>query len=566
MEDRKAGVIVKRQAWNGNRILIVGWDGATFDLVKPWADKGYMPYTSRLLVEGAHRVLNSTIPTLSPPAWTSFFTGKNPGRHGIFDFVCRQPGTYELQSTRNHLPSLGTLFYWVSQAGKRVGIVNVPFTYPPEPVNGFMISGLGAALEWEFTYPPGLCKELRMRGYRIDNPIRYQDGNDEIYLEAALATTRRQAEITLDLMRRFDWDLFMVVFTNIDQLSTFLWHHFDPSHPRHIPALAHLGKGLLEIHQFLDAVLGETLQIAGDDITVIIASDHGMGPLYKEVFLNNWLSQNGYLAKRQASSVGHLHHQMMRCLGITREGMWRRLGRARTQSIKRILPHSLQGLIPTEHPSLASQVDWSRTRAYSFGNIGQIYINQRGREPNGIVNPGTEYESLLSQLTRDLYEFTDPETGERIVDVVYRKEELYDGPYLALAPDLNVIMRNYSYVTQMRRELAHDDLVRPSLNMSGFHRREGIFIARGPDIRTGSFAPASIVDVTPTVLFLMGLGIPGNMDGQVMTDICTPSFLEHNPIHRFAVDSYPITVPSPGLTAGDEEKVLERLEELGYLG
>ena len=126
------------------RVLIVGWDGATFDLITPWVQQGRLPHTARLIAEGAQRQLLSTIPTLSPPAWTSLITGKNPGRHGTFDFVRRQPGAYDLQTVRNDLPSLGTVFHWVSQAGKKVGVLNVPFTYPPEPVNGFMVSGLGA--------------------------------------------------------------------------------------------------------------------------------------------------------------------------------------------------------------------------------------------------------------------------------------------------------------------------------------------------------------------------------------------------------------------------------------
>lgn len=546
------------------RVLIVGWDAATFDLIKPWMKAGYMPHTKRLLTEGAHRVLNSTIPTLSPVAWTSLITGKNPGRHGTFDFVKRRPGTYELQSVRNHLLSLGTLFHWVNQAGKRVGVINVPFTYPPEPIDGFMVSGMSGALEWEFTYPPELRQELLAQGYLIDNPIPYQDGNDQNYLEAALATTRKRAEVTQRLLQTKEWDLFMVVFMNIDQLLSFLWHHMDPTHPRHDPALAHLSRGILELHQYLDTVLGQMIDLAGEDTTVIVASDHGIGPLYKEVFLNNWLQERGYLIRQEAPSA-QAYRRMMRRLGLSRESIWRRIGRARTQAFKRLLPDRLRRLIPTEHPALADQVEWSRTKAYSFGNIGQIYVNLIGREPDGIVHPGAEYESLLADLTRDLYKFTDPETGEKLVDVVYRKEELYDGPYLESAPDLNLIMKNYSYITQMRREFAHSELIRPSLSMSGFHRREGIFIARGLNIQHGEFLPTFIADVTPTVLYLMGLPIPDDMDGQVMLDICTSAFRERFPIQSIASHPTP-RPPDSEPNREEEEKLLKRLEDLGYLG
>lgn len=551
---------------NARRVLIVGWDGATFDLITPWAKAGYLPITARLLAEGARRTLNSTIPTLSPPAWTSFFTGKNPGRHGIFDFIRRRAGTYELQSVRNRLPSLGTLFHWAGQGGKRVGVINVPFTYPPEHVNGFMVSGLSAALEWEFTYPFELRDELLAQGYRIDNPIYYQGDNDQAYVEAALAITRKRAEVALHLLKTREWDLGMVVFTNIDQLLSFGWHHMDSTHPRHDPALAYLGNSVLELHQFLDTVLGQMMELAGEDTTVILGSDHGMGPLYKEVFLNNWLREKGYLVMRRAPRAAQGYRRFMRHLGVSREGIWRWLGRARTQRLKGMLPDRFHGLIPTEHPSLAEQIDWAKTKAYSFGNVGQVYVNLVGREPQGTVKPGQEYVDLVTELTCDLYDLTDPETGERLVDVVYRKEDLYDGPYLDAAPDLNIIMKNYSYITQMRRELAHCELVRPSLNMSGFHRREGIFVAAGPSIRPGEYSPGSITDVTPTVLYLMALAIPDDMDGQVMSDIFAPAFRKRFPVQRRAVvNGLTSRVPDIELNGREEEQVLRRLRELGYL-
>jgi len=545
------------------RVLIVGWDGATFDLITPWVQQGRLPHTARLIAEGAQRQLLSTIPTLSPPAWTSLITGKNPGRHGTFDFVRRQPGAYDLQTARNDLPSLGTVFHWVSQAGKKVGVLNVPFTYPPEPVNGFMVSGLGAAPQWKFTYPAELRHELLAQGYAIDFPIAYREGNDQAYLEAVLATTRRQADVALQLMRDRAWDLFMVVFTGIDQVLSFLWHHFDPTHPRHDPALAFLGEGVLTLHQLLDTVLGEMMEIAGASATIALVSDHGMGPLYKEVFLNNWLRSRGYLVMREMPRPATGYQRIMRRLGITREGIWRRIGRARTQAIKRRLPASWQRLVPTEHPSLADHVDWERTRAYSFGNVGQIYINLAGREPRGIVQPGAEYRAVVDALARDLRDLTDPQTGERLVDAVYHREELYDGPFLEQAPDLNLIMRNYSYITQMRRELASHELVAPSVNMSGFHRREGIFIARGPAVVRGAYAPADITAVTPTVLHLMGLPIPDDMDGQVMTDLCAPDLPP--PQRLSARGRFSAQVAAPTLSAQEEEEMLKRLKDLGYL-
>jgi len=550
-------------AQSKGRLLIVGWDGATFDLIKPYIDEGLMPNTAKLLEDGAHRILESTIPTLSPAAWTSFFTGKNPARHGTFDFVYRPHGTYEILSTRNNLQSLGTLFHYASEAGRKVGSVNVPFTYPPQPVNGFMISGLGADLDWAYTYPSFLRDDLLKQDYRIDNPVHYNGHNDEAYLDAAIETTKIRARTTIDLMKTQPWDCFMVVFMNIDQLLSFVWHHMDESHPRHNPAQAHLGEKIKELHNYLDEILGEMLTIAGEDANVILASDHGMGPLYKEVFLNNWLREVGFMVDQKPQVARGTYWRIMRTFGITREGIWRKIGRARTQQMKALLPKPLHWIVPTEHPDLANEIDWSQTKAYGFGNIGQIYINLVGREPHGIVNSGTEYDSVVADIKAQLFELIDPETGETIVDKVYTKDELYAGPFFDSAPDLNVIMKDYSYITQMRRELAFSDVIRPFTGMSGFHRREGIFAIKGPAIKSGHFDPASILDVMPTSLYLMGLAIPNDVDGQIMSEIIESNFLENNPTQY--VSSLTIAQQGEALTDSDEKKLQERLRSLGYL-
>lgn len=548
------------------RVLIVGWDGATFDLIDPWIAQGYLPNLAQLMQEGSSRRLRSTVPTLSPPAWTSFFTGKNPGRHGTFDFFRRNPSNYELLTVRNDLPRLGTLFYWAGHHGKKVGAVNVPFTYPPEAVNGFMVSGLGAAPEWDFVYPTELKREIMQKGYRIDNPVRYEPGNDAEYLAAALETTRIRAETALHLIRTQPWDLFMVVFMNIDQILSFMWHHMDEKHPRYDPAVSpQFQQAALELHQYLDQVLGEMVKLAGEDTTVVVASDHGMGPLYKEVFLNSWLEQKGYLVRRQQSAAANTYTSLARRLGFSRERIWRRIGRARTQAAKALLPKRLHGLVPTEHKSLTEVVDWSKTVAYSFGNVGQIFVNVRGREPDGIVAPGDEYEAIIQRLMADLQAWVDPEDGKPVVTQIYRREELYDGPYFDRAPDLNIIMRDYGYITVMRREFANEGTPLQNCDsMSGFHRREGIFVMRGKQVKEGRFAAANIIQVTPTILYSLGLPIPEDMDGQPMLETFMDNFITDHPLQTIA--AHHTISGSTTLSADEEAEIQKRLQDLGYLG
>jgi predicted AlkP superfamily phosphohydrolase/phosphomutase len=549
---------------NDHKVLLVGWDGATFDLIQPWVDQGLMPNLAQLMAMGSSRRLRSVIPTLSPPAWTTFITGKNPGRHGTFDFLRRGATNYELQSDWNDLPTLGTLFNWVSRSGRKVGIMNVPFTFPPEPVNGFMISGLGGAREWEFVYPPVLKEEILAQGYRIDNPVIYEEGHDDEYLAAALETTRIRAQVALKLMQRQPWDLFMVVFMNIDQILSFMWHHMDESHPRWDAAVSpRYKKTVLELHQYLDTILGEMMAIAGDKATVVVASDHGMGPLYNEVFLNVWLEQKGYLVRKRPTLVRRAYYRLARKAGFSRQNIWRRIGRARTQAAKRMMPKRLHALVPEEHSGLTDVVDWSKSRAYSFGNVGQIFINLAGREPQGIVQPGLQYEEVVNQLIHDLKTFTDPADGQPVVDHIYRREELYDGPHFDRAPDINVVMRDYGYITQARREFAQDEVIRPSGNMSGFHRREGIFVMKGKQVKTAVLPPADIIQVTPTILYDFGLPLADDMDGQPMLDLFSENYVKQNAVqYTPAINA---TAAEHELTAEQQNALHKQLESLGYL-
>jgi len=149
---------------SANKLLVIGLDGASLELVSRWASEGLLPSFGRLLKNGSSGTLRSTIPALTPTAWTSLFTGKNPGKHGAYEFLRRRRDSYELDYVRNDLPRLGTIFRLFSDAGKRVAAINVPFTYPPEPINGIMIAGLGAPDNDRFVYPLDLVPYLKASG------------------------------------------------------------------------------------------------------------------------------------------------------------------------------------------------------------------------------------------------------------------------------------------------------------------------------------------------------------------------------------------------------------------
>lgn len=551
---------------NEKSVLVIGLDGGTLEVIRPWAEAGELPTFRRLLDEGVSGPLKSTIPAFSPPAWTSFMTGVNPGKHGTFDFLKRRSGGYDLQPVRNHLPGLGTMFAWASQYGRRVAVVNVPFTYPPEPVNGITVSGLGAPDDADYTYPPGLSDTLRSMGYRVNADNHYEPGLEDAFIREMMETTDKQAEVALWLFKQEPWDFFTVVFRTLDGVFASLWSLMDETHPQHDPVLAaEYGDAILNYHKLLDMRLADFLDTIDDNTVVMVMSDHGSGPLYREVYLNVWLQREGFQKlKRGAGDTATGARALLRRIGVTRENLTALLGWHNVNRIKERLPDRIKALVPRSSLEITDVVDWSQTRAYSYGYIGQIYINLKGREPEGVVEPGAEYERIVSDIINRLSVLEDPETGERVVDAVYRKEELYHGPYAHLGPDLCLIMKDLSYTTHLGTEFTHEAIFGPPVNHeSGTHRVYGMLSVWGPGIHQGEhISSAEIIDLAPTILHLLDVPVPEDMDGRVLTELFDEPV--DGPPKRVARERVEAGDAAP-LTADEEAELLERLRNLGYL-
>lgn len=549
------------------RLLVIGLDGATLDLVKPWAAEGKLPNLARMMQEGAYGPLRSVIPPISPPAWTTFMTGQNPGKHGIYDFIVRAPGSYQLQSARRELSQLRTVFGLLSQVGKQVGVVNVPLTYPPEKVNGFMVCGLKAPRHGHWTYPPELQERLKAQGYWIDLRTPYRRGeNEEAYIREMVDTAEMRVQTTLKLMDEIDWDLFTVVFRGTDD-ALLLWHLHDPAHPMHDPELAQqFGGGIERVYRAMDDCIGRLVDKAGSEANVLIMSDHGGGPVYKDVYLNNWLHEQGWLEFKHQSPATVGFRGLLRRLGLTRDAGWKFFSPRNLARIKELFPF-LVHWVPEPVTTMAEAVDWEHTQAYSFGYIGQIYINLQGREPQGTVAPGEEYDHLLEQIRDTLREWKDPDDGRPVVDAVYRKDELYSGPYVDNAPDLCLIMRDVSYVTHMGQEFISRSTLGPPLH-TGTHRLDGLFMALGDAVRPGVWIEkASLADVAPTILYLLDVPVPLDLDGRVLTEALDPLLLNERPVrHDERTEIQPSKFMPDEWTVEDEKRMGEHLKDLGYLG
>lgn len=553
------------------RTLVIGLDGATFDLINPWIEQKKLPVLAKLMQTGVHTTLKSVYPVLSSSAWTSFMTGVNPAKHGLVDFVERKDDSYTLRLVHSTDVKSPTLWQMLSQQGKKTCVINVPMTYPPLPVNGLMITGLGTPLYKTFTYPQNLTENLTQRGYKVDKEIFYSPDREDQYLKAVYDVCDRQLPVVKELLSQDAWDFFMYVFRDTDELAHFFWRHMDGTHPAHTQqdSDAH-GNTLLNFYQNVDRHVGELIKAAGDNVNVLIVSDHGFGPLYKDVFLNEFLAQQGFLVKKEIAQK----RQILARLGLTRlkiSSFLRGIGLHWLENrIKDALGEKITLLPRDKRPEFADGIDWLHTTAYSFGYHGQIYINLKDREPEGIVNQA-DYESAREQIIATLKQLRDPQDGQLVVDQIFKREELFNGPYLNKTPDLVVVMRDFSYITRNGYELGaeHANIFSsPLTHESGSHRLDGILIAQGPTIREGgqTVSDANIIDLTPTILHLLNCAIPQFVEGQVLKDLLKPTWFQKNAINYQSEPATFITDKSEvSWSDEDEAEVIERLKNLGYL-
>lgn len=535
------------------KVWVVGLDGATFDLLRPWMDEGRLPNLARIAAEGVYGLLNSTVPPVTAPAWSSFMTGVNPGKHGVFDFTTQS--THGLTWVSSQAVQAPKLWGILSQHDKQVGVINVPVTYPAEAVNGYVIPGFltpqGAT---RFTYPLDLYDEMTraVGDYVINVKIAGREKGNKaatrtLVTEIKDAVARREAAIHY-LLNNHPTDFMMVVFMSLDKIQHVFWKYLDPRSPLYDTPEGVLYRELtIPCYEQIDAVVGRLMARIDEQTTLILMSDHGFGTLEKYVDLNRWLASRGLF---------RVHREKV---------LWRELQR-RLGLKNRVMPQ-LHGGVATD-PTKTTCVDWANTRAFCSEISGQgIFINLRGREPQGIVEPGAEYDQLRDQIIRDLTYWREPGSDRPIVDRVYKREELYTGNYVNKAPDLLVVMRDYSYLLFNSVRFIGRGYLRNINDASGFHRREGLFMAWGNQIASGHEVKGSeIIDLAPTILHLMGLRVPQAMDGKVLQTIfATGSAADRPVIYEQAPESITTDYEKDVYSADEAEEVRKRLSDLGYL-
>lgn len=564
------------------KVLVIGLDGATFDLIKPWAAAGHLPTLSRLLREGAHGSLRSTIPPMTAPAWTSFATGVNPGKHRLYDWIAREPDSYRFTPVTALDAAAPTLYTLLSQAGRRVCALNVPMTYPPVPVNGVMVAGLPApSTQSPITYPAELYQELvaATGDYFLypDPGQAYSDSGVDAFLERLYHCTDGRIRVFDYLQQRQAWDFAMVVFNGTDTICHALWKYMDGNHPLHDRRrYDRYGSAIRDYYQYVDTYLGRIIDTLDNDTTLIIMSDHGFGPFHKFIHVNNWLIQEGFM--RLGEGLRSRTKQALFRRGFTPMNVYNVLMQLGLGALKReVVRGQGQGLLKTLFLSFAD-VDWRHTVAYSLGNVGQIYLNVAGREPMGCVAPGLAYEQVRQEIVERLYTLRDPETGEQVVETIYRREEIYSGDQLEQAPDIVFLPRRLEYFGFGEYEFgSHRIIEAMQRGISGTHRMNGIFLAYGAAVQpgvvvgngtlsNGTLPDAQIVDLAPSILHLMGLPVPAHMDGRVLEEIFAPGFQPALAPEQLVPWQHIANGADSGLTEAEKQILSERLRNLGYVG
>jgi predicted AlkP superfamily phosphohydrolase/phosphomutase len=537
------------------RVVVIGIDGATFNILGPMAESGRLPNLANLIEEGSSGVLESTLPPVTIPAWVSMLTGMNPGQLGLFDLLKRKG--YGVEPNSYCFESFTPLWRILNKYGFRTGIMNIPGTYPPDEVDGFMVTGMMTpSKKSPFSYPDTLGSDLdnKVSEYEIDVP-QWQYSDSTEFVEDLYKMTEKRGLAAEYLIGQIPCDFYMIVFTSTDRLQHVLWKDRD----------------IVEAFwEELDRIIGNILDLFDEETTVFIVSDHGFDSLKKTFYVNEWLNLRGFLRVKRRIDDGFLIK-----LGRLVERTYRYLGETK---LIRPISKWLSSILGFERLSkytytylsnerLEGRVNWRRTKAFSCvhsPHFGHIYLNIKGRMGKGCV-PEEEKEDLRESILKELKSPQTIDGDERVIIEAYRSEDIYSGQHISEAPDIVFLLDGGRYEVDAKvgeGKIFVDGA--PMTGWTGTHTRDGVFIAKGPDIKKGfRIEKSSIIDVVPTLLNLYGISQLDNMDGRVLDEI----FREDVAFEKREKLEINEEEPSDKGDLSDEEKALieARLRKLGYI-
>lgn len=558
-----------------NKTLLVGLDAACWEYVEPLLAAGRMPALQRLMQTGIRGTLRSTMPPWTPAAWASIVTGKNPGKHGVFDMAWRRPNTYEFSPTNGNV-RVGTPFWKrLNDIGLRVGLVNVPFTYPVEPLDGFVVAGFGTpASASEFTYPPDLRSWIEAKVGPFEPAVAaefLQTAAPPDILDKETAHQALQVRLATELAERYEVDLLIINLMLTD-------------HANHkMPEL----EQVQEAYCRADADLTYLLDHFRPD-NVMLISDHGSSRVKGDFLLYEWLREQGYYVseentptQRKAALNWLLHQWLKEQKGWT--GLPEKVLRRIVGGGLEHLPAALQAWVwdrleasfpfARDFVRYGNQPDYRRTAVFpGSAYAGLLYFNLAGREENGVVSVG-EREALAVKIAGGLSELTDPDTGLPLFTRVFTREEIYSGPSAAHAPDLildaydsgwNIRSSPYAVLPNTVKAKYFVEATNEGRDF-GWHSRDGLFVFSGPAFRSGAAVDsANLLDIPATLLYLHDAPIPEDFDGRALVELFQADVATRQQQYQPGDDEL-IATEDGAFSAAEAEEVRRHLRALGYM-
>jgi predicted AlkP superfamily phosphohydrolase/phosphomutase len=559
------------------RTLVVGWDAACWEYVKPLLDAGRLPVLDALMKGGVGGTLRSTMPAMTPTAWSSMVTGKNPGKHGVFDMQVRRPGSYDFV-VPNATMRLGTPFWRrLNEAGFRVGLVNVPFTYPAQPLEGFMLCGFGTPEEAEaIAYPSqALEKVERVLGrYRpvVDERLATK-GSMEALLQSEADHQRMQVAAANLLAKTYDVEILVINLMYGDHAN-----HYAPT-------MAEVEAALCQ----MDGDTGRLVEAFAPE-NVFVVADHGSRRVKGNFLLAAWLRDQGYYL--QTPNRIDAQRPMLNWV----LSQWLQQAKGLSGGPERLLRGFARELLPRAPLRIQRQV-WNRIEAampqawdrVRFGlqtdvkgsrllpgtsYSGAYYLNLKGRDPDGVVLL-EEKDELLAELTGRLTKIVDPENGRPLFSDIHQGTDIYSGPAAAYGPDLvldsydaafGVLTTDYRDYGIPERTAHRYFINNGGRRDSGRHSRDGLFVFSGTDFRGDgqNGLCGSVLDLPATLLFLYDVPVPDDYDGRILFETLNEQ-MNQRPLAVQPGDGVIAPLDFSPYLAEEEAALMSQLRALGYV-
>ncbi len=470
------------------KVLIIGLDGATWDVLDPLIEGGHMPNLEKFIKKGKRAVLKSTIPPVTAPAWSTFQTGVGPGEHGIYDFSFLDPGTKELDLVDSGFLKEETIWEKAAKAGKKVITINVPLTYPPKEVPGWIQVGgpLSGTCSPRFVYPEEIYEEVKRFDYEVSaSGLEVRENNTlSEAVNRLIEVERKRYDLAKHFLENKEWDLFMIHNQVMDTIQHAFFHYLDFDDEK----TKKERKEIVRFYNFCDREIGKLVELAGSDAGIIILSDHGFKRIKRLINLNIFLKKEGYLA------LSHKYF-FKRFINI-----------ARKFDIFNLEEKIIEGLV-LRNKGL-------RKKLFSFGND---FINWE--KSKAFMGPGSIYGNvyvkdgkLKEEIKEKLEGLEDSKNDKRVIKNVWRKEEVFEGPCLKTLPDLIIQPeKGYSFKTNLLlRETKLFRDVDPQKDSTGTHVKKGIVIFEKD--REKSFQEVGIKDMACYILGCLDLSTAEDTD------------------------------------------------------